>query len=288
MKKNNKSNHKSKKPKKKKSNSNNVATKKNHREYLQFAAKSSKNGTVTFNFDPDDARRITSPQIIEGTTKSYRTYDRDSGKPKVVTQAHLPSNGGYASLMRNLTTNYDMLAVMDTNTFQYEGDRFSVCCPCVTKQMDNPLEGKKKSYDITFARMHSIIIKNVPLDSNPEVVGWYLFILHFLPTLNLTSGKTLAMVVDSELGKHADINKRLLPYYKDEYLPEKIELIYASSDTGDDPINKAIKWCDKSSNITRAKIESKQIDVLEGFKQDTDNDFSYKFFSLDKLDIVED
>lgn len=54
------------------------------------------------------------------------------------------------------------------------------------------------------------------------------------------------IIVDSDFGSLSAINNRTIPILDDFYLPENIQLIYASSDKKNDTfLNEAISFCDK-------------------------------------------
>lgn len=56
------------------------------------------------------------------------------------------------------------------------------------------------------------------------------------------------MIVDSYLGNLKSFNSRTNPIFEDFYLPQKYQLIYASSDTGKDLFtNFTLKQADKAS-----------------------------------------
>ena len=63
---------------------------------------------------------------------------------------------------------------------------------------------------------------------------------------NKKQNKTVAIVVDSELGALQQYNKREKPLVQDIYLPPGFTLVYASADSGMEFIaNQLIRICDK-------------------------------------------
>lgn len=57
---------------------------------------------------------------------------------------------------------------------------------------------------------------------------------------------SIAVIIDSELGNIPSFNNRTLPIFNNYYLPENIDILYAS-DKGRHLQNKLLKKCDKEA-----------------------------------------
>jgi hypothetical protein len=75
------------------------------------------------------------------------------------------------------------------------------------------------------------------------------------------SAKRIGLLVDSDLGNHDKYNARELPIAGDFFLPEKYQLIYATSDSGkDNLLNKFMGLCDRRGRDLLNKIEAENCD----------------------------
>ncbi|RSV14622.1 hypothetical protein CA235_11120 [Sphingomonas sp. ABOLF] len=68
-----------------------------------------------------------------------------------------------------------------------------------------------------------------------------------MPVYDPSQHGRLALVTDSELGLHADINARKVGYYGDNLLPEWATLVYASDKETDTLGGAILKACHKSA-----------------------------------------
>ncbi len=84
----------------------------------------------------------------------------------------------------------------------------------------------------------------------PEVHAWAVAINTVYSQIqNKRRNKTVAIVVDSELGALQQYNKREKPLVQGFYLPSGFTLVYASADTGMAFIsNQLIRICDKCAS----------------------------------------
>lgn len=214
--------------------------------WVHFKATGNADGNVRIDFSDDG--RLKCPEAEVSSIVSYRSYERQSGKQKIITQ----SPGTYFNQRRNIENNFDAIAGIDTNDFQLEdGRRISISSSFCSQAML-----KTSPQSLMCDATPAFIIDSVRNDLNPEVVGWHLFLTHILPLLPISNGERLALVVDSELDQHISLNQREKPYYRDHYLPPNVSLLYASSDTGSDLTNQLIKECDKLSRWLFAQIQS--------------------------------
>ncbi|MHB8222677.1 MAG: hypothetical protein ACYDHV_07520, partial [Desulfurivibrionaceae bacterium] len=81
-------------------------------------------------------------------------------------------------------------------------------------------------------------------------IGWMLLIKHIQSEIKYTKFNKIGIIVDSDLGNLKEYNSRNQPIFDNFLLPEKFQLIYASSDTGKDLFaNKMLKYADKASSL---------------------------------------
>jgi len=215
-------------------------------EFIHFKATGNEDGFV--NIKIGDNGEVRCAEAEEGTLSHYRSYMRDSGKEKRIVRSYSVSGEAFPEQRENIINNYDVLAGIDTNDYIIGEKKISIAACYYAKSI--------RSDTVAFEPTPSLIISDVKNEINSEVVAWYLFTKHILPLLNLRKDIVLGLVVDSELGKHPAINRREEPYYRDNYLPQNIGIIYASSDTGTDIPNKLIKFCDAGSR--------KLFDMIQG------------------------
>jgi len=210
--------------------------------YTQLKAIASAEGEVLLRIVDG---KFDSPQAVHGSHISYTAYERSSGKQKVVSQ--VPGSDIHK---RNIILDkFDVIAAVDTNDYVLQdGRRISISSSYYSEEN---LKSHPDSLKCTLAP--SFIIDSPRDGLNPEVVGWHLFFTHILPHC-ISSEQRLALVVDSELGKHVSINLREEPYYNENYLPNNVTLLYASSDTGSELLNKVIRHCDKASRNLYSQV----------------------------------
>lgn len=186
------------------------------------------------------------PRIHELDPASLRSeisYQKKNGKDKVLYST--PVEGFSAldeSFIEQLKKRFDYLIAVDTNTInkppRTNGCRISVCSSCAV-----PIPLSEVTDQIAFNTVAAHLIYDSGPVVNPEPLGWHLIIqkLSGIPSL---SSKRIAIVVDSELGLHLDINARKIPYYGEHILPPNMTLIYASSDKPEIFANYMLKHCD--------------------------------------------
>lgn len=217
--------------------------------FVHFKATGNKNGNV--NIQIGENGEVRCAEAEEGTLSHYRCYMRDSGKEKRIVRSYSKSGEAFPEQRENIINNYDVLAGIDTNDYVRGDKKLSVAVCYYAKSI--------RAKNVAFEPTPSFIIADIKFGINSEVIAWHLFIIHIFPLLNITKDMTLGLVVDSELGKHPAINRRDEPYYRDNYLPQNVGVIYASSDTGTDLPNKLIKSCDAGSRKLFRMIQKGEI-----------------------------
>lgn len=157
------------------------------------------------------------------------TYDRPKGE-KVLSrlpQRH-PELSFDASLA--LKKNYDFVCAVDTNTKLIQGKLVSVVAVVRARGNTLPEPDGLNTYwkfDIPFC------LEYVGLRvEKPENFGW-MEALRSLKARNfIDKSMRIGLIVDSDLGRLKAFNTRKEPVDRGQMLPDKVQLIYASADSG--------------------------------------------------------
>lgn len=207
--------------------------------------------TLSVHYDPQtDQLEIEGAET--GSTRTERSYIRETGKPKVV--ASIPSDGKSAFAAKDALLSYDWVVAADTNSKSLFGKRCGVCVSYFTPT--SPAQCDKK-VGVPFRVLAAYLIVDIREGVNPERIGWHLTLSRHLGAL-IPQSQRIALVVDSELGLHRDINARTIGYYRDVILPPQVSISYSSSDTDNETLGgQMIRLCDKMSAICFAEIEKR-------------------------------
>ena len=208
--------------------------------------------TLTVHYDPQtDEIEIVGAE--RGSTRTERNYERKSGKPKVVTS--IPSDGKTPFTAKQALLAYDWVIAVDTNTRMLFGKRCGVCVSYFT-----PTPPAKCGSDgIPFICLAAYLMVGIREEVNPEKIGWHLLITKHLD-ISRSPDQRIAIVVDSELGSHRDMNARRKSYYRDRMLPAQITMVYASSDNDNETLGgKMIRMCDGMASKIFDQLESTNI-----------------------------
>jgi hypothetical protein len=200
-----------------------------------------KDGTIHVFFRGEEIK------IISSSSAEY--YDRDSGKKKYLrkTDTVIPK---IMPVSDTVFVDNDFVCAVDTNTKTKDGQKISVCS----------ILGYKKTSTSIPIEIENTFALTVPFENveKAENYGWYLAlkkIEELYPTL--CRKMKIALVVDADLGEHPAYNCREKPFFVNVYLPENVQLVYASSDVGKDEIlNKLMQTVDKMSNTFFEKFYS--------------------------------
>jgi len=192
--------------------------------------------------------RLIKPEVIFSQTH----YTGQSDKEKVVTRVQdkvIPNEG---DLMRYLSSSFDLVIAVDTNSKIIAGETLSVTgvVHCVVQAATDP-----NAYDVVFPWHGLILFRNCPTELPPEKFGW----MTVMQETNRDSRNTLkrfAVVADHDLDNHSLYNTKKKPIFSGFYLPDNFKLIYGR---GDGPtqnlLNYLVKQCDKESSGLLTMIE---------------------------------
>lgn len=193
-------------------------------------------------------------------------YQRESGKFKstsqvVVDPRRLADNVPYWQ------GRYDRVFAVDTNTIVLDGEVLSVACSvrAEIEFIDNKWNGRIELLDALVA---------IGPKLKPEIGGW----LDLIERVNLDPALKVGIVVDSELGDIPRYNLRTMPLAPGIYLPENVELIYASSDQDKNiPFNFLIAKCDVDARLLIGKISAER-SRLQALKPSNSKRFQSHFY----------
>jgi len=197
-------------------------------------------------------------RVIEPATDTRTVfYERPN---KIKHQTETISKNGYGSMSGLLElARHDCVFVLDTNTRSMHGRRVSITFFLAVKVS---IEGGKAVCRALESHAHVFEFHDV--HGNPELLA-----LHFIAQANMEAaqragGSGIALITDSELGKHKAFVARTDPIYEGHLLPEGFNLIYASADTGKELPNLLIRQCDKQAAILLEKTANDPM-TDEGF-----------------------
>lgn len=158
------------------------------------------------------------------------TYERPK-KQKVVSRVPLTEKIQF-EINEAIWNNFDYIFAIDTNTRNINGYRISVSGVIQCQKIfiiDN--------VGIPYRNWHfsaPFCMEFIDIKSKPENVGWMMLIQRIPFSFRNILNKQVGIVVDCDLGSLNEYNLRSRPIYEGYLLPEKIKLIYGSSDVGSD------------------------------------------------------
>ena len=172
-------------------------------------------------------------------------YHRDSGKFKSTAQV-VTNPERMSGSVPNWLSRYDRLFAVDTNTIVVDGH--DVCVTCCVRADFKLVD---KTWHVKGEPIDALVMMKPRL--KPELAGW----LDVLRRINTDTALRVGLIVDSELGTIPEFNRRKIPIADNVFLPENVELIYASSDHDKDmPFNVLIAKCDKDASLLLEKLQS--------------------------------
>jgi len=211
-----------------------------------------------FHYDKDKMKlmglthdgRLIEPEV----TFTQTHYTGQSGKEKVISRVQDKVIANEADLMKYLSSSFDMIIAVDTNTKVVGTETVSVTgvVHCVIQnQMD------QDNYYVDFPWHGTILFRNCPMELPSEKFGWMTVIKEF-NRKPLNRAKRIAIITDHDFDNHALFNSNKIPIFKDFYLPNNFILIYGRGDgPSQNLLNYVVKQCDKKSKDLLKDIEVK-------------------------------
>jgi len=168
--------------------------------------------------------------------------------------------------------NFDLIFAIDTNTKLVNGEIISISCIVLCKLT----QSKNNATIAEYAPIHFLEFKNIK--QNAENIAWMKSIQLITTNPFYNPKLKIGFVIDSDLGNLPAYNKRTAPIYADFYLPQNIELIYASADVGKEFIvNKLISLCDKEA---KKLLEDRSLNKISNKNLQEVNNEPYTHFGF--------
>lgn len=210
---------------------------KSQRETWFYGVTDGEVSSITPTYDPlTDS--ISFAEIDKATAKVVTHYTTETGKERTTHSIPCPDGSASINPTRDLLDKYSAIFSIDTNNFHLNDTRLSVATVYKLEKSEN---------EIPMNHFYSFCIVNVKDNINPEVIAWHIFLNNLGGNFN--SG-IVALITDSELGKHENINNRKECYYKNYVLPNYIRLIHGKSDKKNDGLpNAMVYMCDSTSRM---------------------------------------
>ena len=234
-----------------------------------------KSGEITLT---DDEGREVAPEYV-CRTLHYDRPDRPDKGPKIQVRhklsGALDSLGGLKGLAQ-----YDSIFVIDTNTLTLEENPVSVACfiRCQILSEGENFYLVSKEGQLNIYEFHNV-------EDNPELLSILRVANDVLRSEGRQAERNIAIVTDTELGSHDDINSRLTPIYGSRCLPAGFTLLYASSDTGKEVLNHLIRFCDRQSNKYLTKLQQGAANAPGLHTLSEDSSVKYRFTYHPDLNI---
>jgi hypothetical protein len=201
--------------------------------------------------------RLIKPEV----TFSQTHYTGQSGKEKVITRIQdkvIPNEG---DLMKYLSSSFDLIIAVDTNTKLITGETISVTgvVHCVAQATSDP-----NAYDVDFPWHGAALFRNCPNALPSEKFGW-MTVMQETNRDPRNILKRFALVTDHDMGNHSLYNSRKIPIFRDFYLPDNFVLMYGRGDgPNQNLLNYVVRQCDKDSTELLKEIEEKGYYQLGG------------------------
>jgi len=186
-------------------------------------------------------------------TYSEVSYERAKG-PKVLSRVPQPTEFLTFSTDAAMAKNYDFICAVDTNTREIGRKTLSVTgIVTVTNSRAPDPEDTRGfwKFDVPFA-----LVVSQP-KASAEHLGWLGAAQYLHVNGYIRAGMRVGVIVDSDLGTISAFNQRKKPVIGPFYLPEGVQLIYATSDAGKESVvNKALATADSIASQTFHAIET--------------------------------
>jgi SEC-C motif len=191
--------------------------------------------------------------VPKSVSVEYNYEKTKSDKVKVLTK-YFEAKKAYLSLPVRTLKDYDIIYAVDTNWRSINGVRLCSTGVVRASPLNIVVPGKTGvNYALKFC------FSFASTADKPENQAWNILI-NRIPLWESISGKTIGLIVDSDLGNLEKYNKREDSFFENHMLPHNMSLIYASAerDLGN-PMNKMINLADVGAGLLLGKfIESQK------------------------------
>ena len=251
--------------------------KKNHSKPRATSLRWKTDGVVSnISVTIDPLSGTVSPSSVEpGSVFSVVSYDRQSGKEKVLVSAPATVDAPAFDLDLQISLRSSKLIAIDTNTKHICGRKVSVTCAYFSDLSFRTAAGATPIEPLCAYA----ILDSAP-GVNAERIGWNLVLKNHINLGSISATDQVGIVIDSELSDLQDLNSRKKPYYESNFLPDGSFFIFASSDASTDHIaSNMISLCDRSASMILNHMSSTQFQFGNG-NQDDKNCADYFFLQL--------
>ena len=210
----------------------------------------------------------------------YERPDRPDKGPKIQGRHKQTDESATVGGLKELAR-YDSIFVIDTNTRALK--KGTVSAACFIRIQFFP-DGEKFKIVCEEGRLNIYEFHNV--GGNPEFFSILKVANDVLKSESKQAERNIAIVTDTELDSHDDINSRTTPIYGPHYLPVGFTLLYASSDTGQEVLNRLIRFCDRRADIYLSKLKKGGANAPGLHTLSEDNSVKYRFTYYNDLEII--
>jgi len=198
-------------------------------------------------------------------------YERAKGD-KVLTRTPLPGPVLHVRPDDALFNNYSSFVGVDTNTRSIRGQTISVTGIVLGTKTTDPTDGAPAvAYETPYC------LEFVQVVGKPERVGWAMSLRQLREDGLLSGANRVALVVDSELSLLRAFNVREEPVVEGLLLPDGLEFVYASADSGGEYLaNKLVRTADRASRKVLDYLAAGRAPLNENYIQG----FPFKAFRI--------
>lgn len=194
-----------------------------------------------------DGRRI-KPSVLFSQTH----YIGQSGKEKVISRVQDKVIPDGVDLMRHLSSSFDLIIAVDTNTKVIDSETVSVSgiLHCIVQTTPEPA-----TYNVLFPLHGALLFRNCPTELPPEKFGW-MMVMQNINRDPLNRKKRYALITDHDLDSHISYNRKRTPIFREFYPSNNFTLMYGKGDgPKENLLNYLIIECDKQSTNILKTIE---------------------------------
>lgn len=188
-------------------------------------------------------------QIIPNRIEFMRLRKRSNGKNKII--SYIEDIDTMSLDTERYLSNYDAIYAVDTNTKKINSVYYSIG---ILVKLGKEEE---KTYKIEVCRI--ITSENNIIKPEMEQAVWNSVITEIEKME--TENKKIELVVDCDLGNIEAYNRREKKIRNDRFLPTNFILLYATTDTKENVLNKLISFCDKEATKL---LEEKRKEMTNG------------------------
>lgn len=204
-------------------------------------------------YKSDDVKIVVNGENLSPEMSWVETsYDRMKGR-KILN--YIPNiDDNVVGNVNYALNDYALIYAIDTNTKKIKDSLVSICC-AISIKIDS--ENEKVSGSLNSINLFEFRNQKCPIEN----FAWHFLINNLID--NATDLK-IGIIVDSDLDNIPKYNNRELPIIHKYYLPNNINLIYASTDSGKEFItNKIISLCDREATKLLNYVEENWGDLKE-------------------------